>query len=121
MVMMLRQIQLSEETFRELVKLKNHWSFQYRRVTNPEVLKAIDKLKKEIFGYGNSASVEELERISKQKSRDQLEAEMERFSRALNELLVSGHDFEPEYTIDAHIKNMLKVIDEGADVLTPIF
>jgi predicted CopG family antitoxin len=109
----MRQIQLSEETFRKLVKLKNHWSFQHRRVTNPEVLKIIDKLKREIFGYSSTASAEEIERISKQKSRDQLEAEMDRFSRALNKLLASGYDFEPEYTLDMHIKRMMDAIDQG--------
>ena len=109
----MRQVQISEETFRKLVKLKNHWSFQHCRVTNPEVLKILDKFKREIFGYGSTASAEDIERISKQKSRDQLEAEMEHFSRALNELLVSGYDFEPEYTLDMHIKRMMDAIDQG--------
>ena len=104
---------MSEETFRELVKLKNHWSFQHRRVTNPKVLEILDKLKSEIFGYGNSAPAEEIERISNRKSRDQMEAEMDRFSKHLNELLVSGYDFEPGYTIDEHIKTMIRAIEEG--------
>ncbi len=108
---LMRQIQISEENFRRLVKLKNHWSFQHGRITNPEVMNLLDGLKKEIFGYGGSASADEIERISKQKSRDQLEAEMGRFSRALDELLVSGHDFEPGYTLDEHIKKMIDVID----------
>jgi hypothetical protein len=116
----MRQVQLSEGTFRKLVELKNHWSFQHRRVTNPEVLKILDKLKKEIFGYGSSASAEEIERISKQKSRDQLETEMERFSRAVNKLLVSGYDFEPQYTFDEHIKKMIEVLEES-EVASPLF
>jgi len=107
----MRQIQISEETFRRLVKLKNHWSFQHGQVTNPEVIKILDGLKKEIFGYDSSASADEIERISKHKRRDQLEDEMGRFSRALGELLVSGHDFEQGYTIDEHIKKMIDVID----------
>lgn len=109
----MRQVQLSEENFRKLIELKNHWSFQRRRVTNPEVLRVLDKLKRETFGYGSAASAEEIERISRQKTRDQLEAEMERFSRALNKLLVSGYDFEPEYTLDMHVKKMLDAINRG--------
>ncbi|MFQ5887244.1 MAG: hypothetical protein ACE5HY_00935 [Candidatus Hydrothermarchaeales archaeon] len=115
----MREIQLSDKTFKELVKLKNHWSFQYRRVTNPDVLKLLDKHKKEIFGYDSSASMEEIEQISNQKSRDQLEDEMERFNRALNELLVSGYDFEPGYTFDEHVKKMIEAIEENA--VSPYF
>jgi cob(I)alamin adenosyltransferase len=109
----MRQIPLSEETFRSLVRLKNHWSLHHRKVTNPEVLRILEELKREIFGYGASASEEEIERISRQKSRDRLEGEMDRFSRALGELLVSGHDFEPQYTFDQHIRTMIRVIEEN--------
>lgn len=110
---------MSEDTFRRLVRLKNHWSFHHRRVTNPEVLRILDKLKRDIFGYGSNASAEEIERISKHKPRDQLEAEMERFSKAVNELLVSGYDFEPEYTFEQHIRKMIEVIEESG--VSPIF
>ena len=108
----MRQIQLSEETFRKLVKLKNHWSFQNNRVTNPKVLKVLDELKLKIFGYDGSAPPEEIERISNKKSRDQLEDEMEQFSRVLNDLLVSGYDFDQSYTLDEHIKKMIDAIEE---------
>jgi predicted CopG family antitoxin len=117
----MRQIEVSEETFRALVRLKNHWSFQYREVTNPEVLKLLDGLKREIFGYGSSASAEEIERISNQKSRDRLEAEMEDFSKALNELLTSGYDFEPGYTLDDHINRMIQVLEDSGAGAAPIF
>jgi predicted CopG family antitoxin len=109
---LMRQIQLSEETFRKLVKLKNHWSFQNNRVTNPKVLKVLDELKSKIFGYDSSASAEEIERISNQKTRDQLEDEMERFSRVLDDLLVSGYDFDPSYTFDEHIQKMIESLEE---------
>ena len=108
----MRQIQLSEETFRKLVKLKNHYSFQNNRVTNPKVLKVLDELKSKIFGYDRSAPPEEIERISNKKSRDQLEDEMEQFSRVLDDLLVSGYDFDPGYTIDEHIKKMIDAFEE---------
>ncbi len=108
----MRQIQLSEETFRKLVKLKNHWSFQNNRVTNPKVLKVLDELKLKIFGYDSSAPPEEIERISNKKSREQLEDEMEQFSRVLNDLLVSGYDFDPGYTLDEHIKKMIETFAE---------
>ncbi|NOZ76466.1 MAG: hypothetical protein GXO65_02060 [Euryarchaeota archaeon] len=117
----MRQIEVSEETFRRLVRLKNHWSFQYGRVTNPEVLRMLDGLKRDIFGYDSSASPEEVERISNRKSRDQLEAEMERFSRAVNELLTSGYDFDPGYTMDEHIRKMLQVLEDSEDVAVPLF
>jgi len=108
----MRQIQLSEETFRKLVKLKNHYSFQNNRVTNPKVLKVLDELKSKIFGYASSAPPEEIERISNKKSRDQLEDEMEQFQRVLNDLLVSGYDFDPRYTIDEHIKKLMETFEE---------
>jgi predicted CopG family antitoxin len=108
----MRQIQLSEETFRKLVKLKNHYSFQNNRVTNPKVLKVLDELKSKIFGYDSAAPPEEIERISNKKSRDQLEDEMEQFSRVLNDLLVSGYDFDPGYTLDEHIKKMIETFEE---------
>lgn len=108
----MRQIQLSEDTFRKLVKLKNHWSFQNNRVTNPKVLKVLDELKGKIFGYDSTASAEEIERISNAKSRDQLEDEMEQFSRVLNDLLVSGYDFDPGYTLDEHIRKMIETVEE---------
>ncbi|MEE8401835.1 MAG: hypothetical protein V3R86_06750 [Candidatus Hydrothermarchaeaceae archaeon] len=109
----MREIQLSEENFRRLIKHKNHWSFQNGQVTNPKVQKVLGELKSKVFGYGAAASNEEIERISHQKSRDQLEDEMERFSRVLDGLLVSGYDFDPSYTIDDHIKKMIESIDEG--------
>jgi hypothetical protein len=117
----MRKIEVSEETFRRLVRLKNHWSFHHRKVTNPEVLKILDGLKREIFGYGSSASPQEIERVSSQKSRDRLESEMERFSKGVADLLVSGYDFEPEYTMDEHILKMIEVLEDREDVAAPVF
>jgi hypothetical protein len=117
----MRQVPLSEDTFRRVVELKNHWSFQYRKVTNPQVLKILDEIKRQIFGYDSSTPIEEIEEISRKKTRDQLEEERERFSRAYKELLVSGYDFEPEYTIDEHIRKMVEVINQGEEVPVPIY
>lgn len=109
----MRRIELSEETFRKLVELKNHWSFQHRRVTNKEVLRLLDEAKRRIFGYGNDASPEEIMEISRRKTRAELEEEAERFSKVYRELLVSGYDFEPEYTFDMHIRKMIEAINRG--------
>lgn len=113
---LLRQIQLSEESFRRLIELKNHWSFQHRKVTNPKVIKILEELKLKIFGYNSSTPHAQIDEIARRKSRDQLEEESERFSNVYRELLVSGYDFEPEYTIDEHIKKMLDVINQGGDI-----
>ncbi|MEE8167953.1 MAG: hypothetical protein V3T58_03665 [Candidatus Hydrothermarchaeales archaeon] len=115
------QIQLSEDTFKKLVELKNHWSFHHRRVTNTEVIKLIEEFKMRVFGYNSSTPVEEIERIANSKTRDQLEEEADRFAKGIAELLKSGHDFEPEYTIDEHIKKMLEVINDSEDVASPVF
>ncbi len=112
--MIMREIQVSDKTFKEFVMLKNHWSFQHRDVTNPDVLKALDKLKKEIFGYDSNTPTEEMEEISLKKSRDQLEDERDRFNTALNELLVSGYDFEPGYTFEEHFKKMIEAINDNS-------
>lgn len=109
----MRQVQLSEETFRKLIELKNHWSLQHRRVTNKQVLHLLGEAKRRIFGYGIDASPEEIEEISKRKTRAELEEEMERFSRAYKKLLISGYDFEPEYTLDMHIRKMIDAINQG--------
>ncbi|NOZ58869.1 MAG: hypothetical protein GXO66_04755 [Euryarchaeota archaeon] len=116
---MRRVIELDEATFRRLVKLKNHWSFQYRRVTNPRVREIIEKLKLEIFGYNSSTPASEVERIIAGKSRDQLEREAEAFARAMDKLLLSGYDFEPEYSFAEHIAKMIEVI-ENSDA-APVF
>ena len=108
----MRQVQVSEDTFRKLVRLKNHWSFQNNHITNPKVLKVLDELKSKIFGYDSTASAREIERISTKKSRDQLEDEMERFTRVLDDLLVSGYDFDPGYTLDEHVRRMIDTIEE---------
>jgi len=108
----LRQIQVSEETFRKLIELKNHWSFQHRKVTNPKVIKILEELKLKIFGYNSSMSDAQIEEIARKKSKAQLQEESERFSNVYRDLLVSGYDFEPEYTIDEHIKRMLDVINQ---------
>lgn len=112
----MRQIQISEQTFRKLIELKNHWSFQHRRVTNPKVIKILEELKLKIFGYNSLMSDAQIEEITHKKSRNQLEEESERFSNVYRDLLVSGYDFEPEYTIDEHIRKMLEVIDQGGDI-----
>jgi hypothetical protein len=116
---MRRVIELDETTFRRLVKLKNHWSFQYRKVTNPRVKEIIEKLKLEIFGYNSSTPASEVERIIASKSREQLEQESERFARAIEKLLISGYDFEPEYSFAEHIAKMIEVL-EDSDV-APVF
>ena len=108
----MRQIQVSEETFRKLIELKNHWSFQHRKVTNPKVIKILEELKLKIFGYNSSMSDAQIEEIARKKSKAQLQEESERFSNVYRDLLVSGYDFEPEYTIDEHIKRMLDVINQ---------
>jgi hypothetical protein len=115
------QIELSMETFRELVRLKNHWSYHFRHVTNPEVQKAIDEKKLDIFGYDTHTPHPEIERISNTKSRDQLEAEMEAFARVLTELLVSGYDFEPGFSFDELIQKMVEIIEDGEDIAAPMF
>ncbi len=101
--------------------LKNHWSFTYRKVTNPTVEKMIEEFKLRVFGYNSRTSVDEIERIAKSKSREQLEKENERFANGMREFLKSGHDFEPEYTLDEHIRKMVEVIDQGEEVPPPIF
>ena len=108
----MRQIQVSEETFRKLIELKNHWSFQHRKITNPKVIKILEELKLKIFGYNSSMSDAQIEEIARKKSKAQLQEESERFSNVYRDLLVSGYDFEPEYTIDEHIKRMLDVINQ---------
>lgn len=108
----MRQIQVSEETFRKLIELKNHWSFQHRKVTNPKVIKILEELKLKIFGYNSSMSDAQIEEIARKKSKAQLQEESERFSNVYRDLLASGYDFEPEYTIDEHIKKMLDVINQ---------
>jgi hypothetical protein len=103
------------------MELKNHWSYTYRRVTNPEVVKMIEEFKLRVFGYNSYSSLEDIERIAKSKSRDQLEKENERFANGMRELLKSGHDFEPEYTLDKHIQKMIEVIEQGEEIPPPTF
>jgi len=108
----MRELRISEETYQQLLALKNQWSLLYREVTNKEVVEKIDALKREVFGYGSKASPEVIERISSRKSRRELEAESERFQKALRKLICSGMDFEPEYTMEEHIRRMLSLIEE---------
>ncbi len=117
----MREIKLEEDTFRRLVRLKNFWSLEYRKVTNPRVIEFIEKIKLEIFGYNSHTPEDEVDRIVKSKSKEQLQKEAEAFSRAIEKLLVSGYDFEPEYTFDQHIKKMLEVIEEGEEIARPIY
>lgn len=118
---MTREVKLSEETVRRLMALKNHWSFTYRKVTNPSVVKMIEEFKLRVFGYNSTTPVEEIERIAKGKSRDQLEKENERFASGVKELLKKDYDFEPEYTLDDHVRKMLEIIDQGEELPPPIF
>jgi predicted CopG family antitoxin len=113
---LMRQINISEENFRKLIELKNHWSFQHRRVTNPKVVQILEELKLKIFGYNSSMSDAQIDEIACKKTKEQLQEEAERFSNVYRDLLVSGYDFEPEYTIDDHIKKMLEVIDQDGDI-----
>ena len=117
----MRQIEISEETFRRLIELKNHWSFQHRKVTNVDVLDLIEKAKMDIYGYNRSTSLEEMKRIANSKTKEELQDEMERYAVFLRELLTSGYDFEPGYSIEEHIRKMIEVIDEGEEILTPTF
>lgn len=117
----MRQLEISEKTFRRLVELKNHWSFQHRKVTNKTVLDLIEKSKMDIYGYNSSTPLKDMERIANSKTKDELQIEMEKYANVIKELLKSGYDFEPEYTIDDHIKKMIYVIDESEDILTPMF
>jgi hypothetical protein len=119
--MSIKDIQCSEETFRRLLTLKNHWSFTHRKVTNNEVLDKLKALKIEIFGYDSRASLETIERISYEKTRDQLEEESERFQRGYRILLETGLDFEPEYSLDQHLRKMVELIDESDEIGVPIF
>lgn len=115
------ELELPIQTFKELVRLKNHWSYHYRQVTNPEVQKAIDEKKREIFGYDSQTPHKEIERVSNKKSRDQLEAEMEAFSKVMKELLVSGYDFEPGFSFDELIQKMVQIIEDSEDIAAPMF
>ncbi len=117
----MKEIQISEETYRSLLVLKNHWSFTYRKITNKEVIQRLESLKKETFGYDSTATDEEIERISCEKTRDQLERESERFQQGYRGLLGSGLDFEPKYTMDQHLKKMIELIEEGEEIGTPLF
>ncbi len=74
-----------------------------------------------VFGYNSTTPVDEIERIAKTKSREQLEKENDRFAHGMRELLKADYDFEPEYTIDEHIKKMIEVIDRGDDIPAPMF
>ena len=117
----MRDVEVSDETYRRLLALKNHWSFAYRRVTNKEVLDKIEVFKKEIFGHGSKATPEDVERTSSGKTRGELEEASERFQTAYKALLESGLDFEPDYTMDHHIRKMAELIEEGEEIGTPMF
>jgi hypothetical protein len=117
----MHKIEITEETHEKLLTLKNHWSGSYREITNKAVLKKIESLKEEIFGYKRAATAEEIHRISTSKTRSQLEAESERFQNEFNRILKSGLDFEPEYTMNEHLKKMAELIDESAEIGTPMF
>ncbi len=113
------QLELSDEAFRHLLALKNHWSLHHRRITNPEISRLIEEFKLRVFGYNSSTPAEEMERIAKSKSKAQLQQEAERFAKGLGELARSGKDFEPEYTLEQHIKKMIEVINEND--IAPLF
>lgn len=119
--MVMRDIQISEETYGNLLILKNQWSLNYRKITNKEVLEKIDGLKQEVFGYSSEGTPNEIEAACKGKTRDELEEESEKFQRALRALLNSGQDFEPEYTLDMHIKKMIELIEESDEIGVPLF
>lgn len=117
----MKEITISEETYRQLLALKNYWSFSYRNVTNQEIIDKLEACKKEIFGYESEPTLEEIESASKGKTRKKLEEESERFQRALKILLESEVDVEPEYTMDEHLRKMRELIDNSEDVGTPLF
>jgi hypothetical protein len=104
-----------------LLALKNHWSLNYRKVSNKSVLEKLSTLKRETFGFDSTAPVEEIERMSMKKTRDQLEKESERFQRGCGELLRLGIDFEPEYTFEQHIRKMVELIEDNEEIGAPIF
>ncbi len=115
------KIEITEETHQKLLTLKNHWSTAYRNITNNAVLEKIEVLKEEIFGYKSAATGEEIQRISTSKTRSQLESESERFQIEFNKILQSGLDFEPEYTMNEHLKKMAELMDESTEIGTPMF
>lgn len=115
------EISITNETHRRLLSLKNHWSFTQRKVTNKIVLTKLNECKRDIFGYDENASIQEIEEASLTKPREQLEKESEGFQRALNVLIESGIDFEPEYTLDQHLRKMAELIEDGNDTALPIF
>jgi len=115
------ELQISEETHRRLLILKNHWSFTYRKVTNDDVIEKLNSLKKEIFGYGPDAFSEDIQKISIKKTKNELVEEAERFQRGFKILLESGLDFEPEYTMDMHLKKMVELIENNDEIGAPLF
>ena len=92
----MKNIEISDATQRRLMSLKNHWSFQHRKITNPKVIKILEELKLKIFGYNSSMSDAQIEEIARKKSKAQLQEESERFSNVYRDLLVSGYDFAQE-------------------------
>ncbi len=117
----MREIEVSEETFQKLLELKNHWSLNFRKVTNKEALQRIDAARREIYGYDSSTPVAEVEKLFSTRSKEENERDMERFAREMNRLVKSGTDLEPEYTLDEHIAMIVHVIDESEDIASPLF
>ncbi len=117
----MHKIEITEETHEKLLTLKNHWSLTYRKITNKVVLEKIDSLKEEIFGYSAATKPEQIVRISASKTRSQLEAESDRFQNEFNKILKSGLDFEPEYTMNEHLKKMAELFDESTEIGMPLF
>ena len=114
-------IEITKETLQTLLNLKNHWTVTYRQITNQTALDQIETIKEEIFGYKRTAIAEEILQISNLKSRTQLEFESEKFQKEIQKLITSGLDLEAEYTMNEHLKKMAELIDESAEIGTPIF
>lgn len=117
----MREIKVSEETYKKLLMIKNYWSFKYRKITNKKLLERLDSLKKEIFGYDSTANLEKINEVSMNKTRSQLEEESDQFQRAFKKLLESEIDFEPEYTIDSHIFKIIELIENNEEIGSPFF
>jgi len=114
-------VDVSEETFKKLLELKNHWSLNFRKVTNREALQRMDAARRAIYGYDSSTPVEKVEELFRRRTKEENERDMERFSAEMNRLASSGLDLEPGYTMDEHLAKMLQLVSESEDISAPLF
>jgi len=107
----MKQLSISDELYNKILALKNHCSATCRKITNKQVVEKIEEAKKQIFGYGSKTPKEEIEKIAKTKTRDELEQENEKFAEFYKKLIAAGIDFEPEYKIEEHLKRMIETAE----------